>query len=163
MTWRRAYFTQALNDYDVFREFKRRADVAMCQKLHYLQMATEKLAKAFLSPPTGQPPPRVHTALVRFLQISKGRPELRRKLGYAGNYHAYCSYINSLLGVAERIERLAPVGGEERLNPEYPWATNADEVICPACYGFPEFGRQEITDFQHFMDALFRIVADDSG
>jgi hypothetical protein len=53
MIWRTAYFMQAQNDYSVFREFKRRADIAMCQKLHYLQMATEKLAKAWRSvPPT---------------------------------------------------------------------------------------------------------------
>lgn len=160
MTWRRAYFTQAQNDYGVFREFKKRADVAMCQKLHYLQMATEKLAKAFLSPPSGERPPRVHKALARFLRISKGRPEIRRKLGYERNYRAYCIYIDSLLDLAERIERLAPVGGQERLNPEYPWAEDTGNVVCPARYGFPEFGRQEITDFQHLTDALFRIFSE---
>lgn len=159
MTWRSAYFTQARNDYGVFREFKGRADVAMCQKLHYLQMATEKLAKAFLSPPAGQPPPRVHSALVRFLQMSKRRPEIRCQLGYEGNNNASCSYIDSLLDVAGQIERLAPVGGEERLNPESPWAVDTGAVMCPVCYGFPEFRRQEITDFQHLTDARFRIVA----
>ena len=45
MTWRKAYFTQAQNDYSLFREFKKRSDIAMCQKLHYLQMATEKFAE----------------------------------------------------------------------------------------------------------------------
>lgn len=161
MTWRTAYFTQAQNDYDVFREFKGRTDIAMCQKLHYLQMATEKLAKAFLSSATGGRPPRVHTALVRFLKMSKGRPDIRRRLGYAGkNSPAYCSYIDSLLDVAGRIERLAPVGGQERPNPEYPWEDDNGEVVCPVDYCFPEFGRQEIVAFQHFTDGLFRIFAE---
>ena len=160
MSWRIAYFIQAQNDYGVFRELKRRADIAMCQKLHYLQMATEKLAKAFLSPPSGARPPRVHTALVRFLRMSKGRPEIRRQLGFEKNYRAYCTYIDSFLDLARRIEGLAPVGGEERVNPEYPWADIAGNVLCPASYAFPEFGRQEITSFQHLTDSLFRIFAE---
>jgi hypothetical protein len=159
MTWRMAYFAQAQNDYGLFRELKGRSDVAMCQKLHYLQMATEKLAKAFLSPHAGSPPPRVHTALARFLRMSKGRPEIRRQLGYEGNYQAYCSYIDSLVGVAERIERLAPVGDQERPNPEYPWVDGTGNVVCPAGYAFAEFGRQEIINFQCLTDGLFRIFA----
>jgi len=158
MNWRAAYFAQAMDDYGVFREFKKRSDVRMCQKLHYLQMATEKLAKAFLSPPAGQRPPPVHSALVRFLRMSKGRPDIRRQLGYEKNYLSYCSYIDSLLGLAERIERLAPVGDKERLNPEYPWEEAGGNVVCPARYDFPEFERQELAEFQHLTDALFRIL-----
>lgn len=163
MTWRKAYFTQAQNDYNLFLEFKKRSDIAMCQKLHYLQMSTEKLAKAFLSPPSGEQPPRVHAALVRFLRMSKSRPEIRRQLGYAENYRAYCSYIDSLLGVAEQIELLAPVGGQERINPEYPWDAGGGSVICPSLYGFSEFGRQELIAFQHLTDALFRVFQDTSA
>ena len=162
MTWRTAYFRQAQNDYGVFRELKCRKDVAMCQKLHYLQMATEKLAKAFLSPCSGRPPPRVHVALCKFLNMSKGRPEIRRLLGYENDYHAYCSYIDRLLSVAERIEKLAPVGGQERVNPEYPWLDQDGNVVCPASYSFSEFGHQEIISFQHLTDALFRIFTDPS-
>jgi len=92
--------------------------------------------------------------------MSKGRPEIRRQLGFERNYRAYCTYIDSFLDLAERIERLAPVGGEERVNPEYPWADIAGNVLCPASYAFPEFGRQEITSFQHLTDALFRIFAE---
>lgn len=160
MNWRAAYFTQAQNDYGVFREFKGRTDIAMCHKLHYLQMATEKLARAFLSPPSGVQPPRVHTALVKFLRMSKGRPEIRRQLGYEDNFPACCTYIESLLGLAERIEGLAPVGSDERVNPEYPWADAVGNVLCPANYAFPEFNRQEITAFQNLTDALFRIFAE---
>ncbi len=111
MNWRTAFFLQARNDYAIFREFKGRSDVAMCQKLHYLQMASEKLAKAFLCPMTGEtPPPVQHKILVRFLRLSKGRPEIRRQLGYTQDYRAYCSYVDSLLDIAQRIEDLAPVG-----------------------------------------------------
>lgn len=159
MTWRSAYLAQAQSDYSVYREFKRRKDISMCHRLHYLQMATEKLAKAFLSPNNGSPPPKVHAALVRFLRISKGQPEIRRKLGYQNNYGAYCAYIDSLTDMASRIERLAPVGGQERVNPEYPWTEDNGNVACPVDYAFPEFQRQEIVKFQQLTDGLFRIFA----
>lgn len=160
MTWRTAYFRQAQNDYGMFRELGKRTDVAMCQKLHYLQMATEKLAKAFLSPPSGGSHPHVHDALCNLLKFCKQRPDIRRLLGYENNYHAYCSYIDSLLSVAERIEKLAPVGRQERVNPEYPWLDHDGNVVCPVSYSFPEFGHQEIISFQKLTDALFRIFTD---
>ncbi len=157
MNWREAYFSQAQDDYRIFREFKQRTDIAMCQKLHYLQMATEKLAKGFLCSPNGEAPPKkVHGALVKFLKTSKGQPNVRRQLGYE-NYRTYATYIDGILGIAERIERLAPVGYEERLNPEYPWETD-DGVICPVYYDFSEFSRQDIIKFQNLTDALFRVV-----
>lgn len=156
MTWRKAYFIQAQNDYLIFSEFKKRPDISMCQKLHYLQMATEKLAKAFLSSPTDKPP-NVHKALVRFLQMSKRRPEIRRQLGFENRHEAFRPYIDSILDLAGRIESLAPVGGLERLNPEYPWVNGSDSVIAPANYSFPEFGHQELVKFQNLTDSLFRI------
>jgi hypothetical protein len=59
--------------------------------------------------------------LGRFLRISKGLPELRRQLGYEGNYNAFVSYIDSLLPLAEKIEALAPEGKRlDKPNPEYP-------------------------------------------
>ena len=128
----------------------------MCQKLHYLQMATEKLAKAFLSSPSDKPP-NVHKAIVRFLQTCKSRPEIRRQLGFDNQHEAFRLYIDSILDLAGRIEDLAPVGGQERLNPEYPWLDGAGSVIAPASYGFSEFGQQELLKFQNLTDSLFRI------
>ncbi len=157
MTWRTAFFAQAQSDYGVFREFKSRSDIAMCHKLHYLQMAMEKLAKAFQSSRSGDPPPKIHTAIVRFLKISKGRPEIRRLLGYENNHNAFSSYIDSLLEVAEQIEQLAPIGHQERPNSEYPWSDNNGGAISPISYSFPEFSRQALVEFQKLADGLFRI------
>lgn len=159
MSWRSAYFAQAQDDYAVFCDFKRRTDIRMCQKLHYLQMATEKLAKAFLSPPAGGCPPMIHTALVRFLQISKGRPEIRRRMGYGSDHRAYCSYIDSLIGIAMQIEALAPTSGKQQPNPEYPWVNQDGAVMTPATYSFSEFRRQDLAKFQNLTNDLFRIFA----
>ena len=92
MTWREAFLRQAESDYRIFRDLNHsQASVPVCHQLHYLQMATEKLAKALTCPDAGYPPKATHVAFARFLRIMKGRPELRRELGYQGNYNAFAS------------------------------------------------------------------------
>lgn len=49
--WRSAYFQQAKSDFQLFEKIVGQADVPLCQKLHYLQMATEKMSKGFLTKP----------------------------------------------------------------------------------------------------------------
>jgi len=138
MTWRDAFFREADSDYIIFTEFNRARKPA-CQRLHYLQMATEKLAKAFLCSRKDRPPKPTHAAFVRLLKVIKGRPEIRSKLGYGGNYSAFVSYIDSILDLAERIESLAPEGTRlDRPNPEYPWTTATGDVVCPLDYPFHE-------------------------
>jgi hypothetical protein len=46
--WGEAYATQALADFEAWNEFRKNAGIAPCQKLHFLQMACEKLCKAHL-------------------------------------------------------------------------------------------------------------------
>ena len=51
MTWSEAFCTQAESDFRVFQKLMREngsGEVAFCHCLHFLQMATEKLAKSFL-------------------------------------------------------------------------------------------------------------------
>jgi len=157
MNWREAYLAQAWSDYQVFQKLNIERH-PLCHKLHYLQMATEKLAKGFLCSANDPPPKKTHFALVRFLQVSKTRPEWRRQLGYGDNSAAYKSYINSLLPLADKIEKLAPVGGAfDRSNPEYPWLDEAGKVNCPALYKFPDFGKTELAKIQTLISNLFRI------
>jgi len=80
-------------------------------------------------------------ALTRFLRIIKGRPELRRELGYEGkkHYNAFVSYINSLLPFVEKIEALVPEGKRlDKPNPEYPWKSQAGVVIAPIDHKFED-------------------------
>lgn len=138
MTWREAFLRQAESDYAVFLEFNR-AGKPPAQQLHYLQMATEKLAKAFCCGPANDPPKTTHAALGRFLRISKGQPKIRGGLGYGGDYAAFSGYVDSLLPFAEKIERLAPEGGRLNTpNPEYPWQDSLGEVVAPVDHPFEE-------------------------
>ena len=133
MTWRKAFLRQAETDYLLFCELNEHKK-PLCHQLHYLQMATEKLAKAFTCGPNNNPPKASHPALVRFLQISKGRPDLRRDLGFQNN-STFRAYIDSLLPLAEKIENLVPEGNHlNKPNSEYPWSNG--HVLSPLDYNF---------------------------
>jgi hypothetical protein len=154
MTWRAAYLKQAEDDYVVFRRLNQGRQ-PVHQQLHYLQMATEKLAKAYTCGADNKPPKTTHTALTRFMRISKGRQELRRQLRYGSNYHAFAAYVDSLLPLAEKIERLAPESSMKRPNPEYPWEDAQGVIISPVDFGFDDIWRRQTE-----IDKLKRFIMD---
>lgn len=101
-TWRTATLLQAQSDYEMFLRLQKSRDAPLCHRLHYLQMTTEKLAKAFLTPPGGRYP-NTHDAFVRFVRVVRGRQDYRAAFGFsqAAQYHAY---LDSLLPLAQAIE-----------------------------------------------------------
>ena len=140
LTWRSAFLRQAQSDHAVFRLLNRERQ-PFCQQLHYLQMATEKLAKGFLCPVDGSVRPQpVHRAFTRFMRATKSWPEFRRACGM--NARQFAAYIRSLWGLASRIESLAPVGGMDRPNPEYPWQQGG-RVVSPLEHEFPGLDFQD--------------------
>src|ERR1035437_10381682 len=120
MDWHEAYLTQARSEYAVSRKLGE--DVEYCHHLHYLQMVSEKLSKGILTLSGSKTPaPMSHIMFVRMLQTIKGRYDIRRQLGYE-SANVFNSYIDSLLGLAGKIERLSPdQAGLTQPNPEYPW------------------------------------------
>src|SRR4051812_21820753 len=61
------WWRQAKSDHDGFL-LLRHQGVAECHLLHYLQMATEKIAKAYFWR-SGNPPPKIHAGFVHFLRF----------------------------------------------------------------------------------------------
>ena len=140
MTWSEAYLLQARSDWQVYRILQRQP-VPECHSLHYLQMATEKLGKAFLIA-GGNAPASVHTshrAFVRFLQVAAHNPELQRQLRMTRPQLR--AYIRTLLPIADEIERLAPALAHGGPNAEYPWETPAGTIPAHAAYRFPLSGQ----------------------
>jgi hypothetical protein len=81
-----------------------------------------------------------------------------KRLGYEGQNRLYASKIDGVLPVAEKIERLAPQGGDvERINPEYPWLDSEGMVNCPAKYSFPDLGRTDLAKFLALISTIFAI------
>lgn len=159
MSWYYAFLNQAWSDYQVFQELNESRH-PNCHKLHYLQMTTEKLAKAGLVEITrNSPPAKVHNGFVRFLQCTKFYPLWKKRLGYEHKKQAYAAYIDRMIPIADKIEKLAPaISGPSQPNPEYPWSPCVGDVRCPADYDFPEIKRHELGMITALVASLFRAL-----
>jgi hypothetical protein len=74
----RLWWEQAKSDQPVFA-LLRRTGAAECHALHYLQMAAEKISKAYLWR-SGTAPPRCHVGLMRFLRALMSRGHSQKEL-----------------------------------------------------------------------------------
>jgi hypothetical protein len=118
------WWEQARSDHGVLL-LLRRHGVAPCQQLHYLQMVTEKLGKAYFWR-SGTPPKKSHASFVKFLQALDDRPNpdltrIANLLGF-GRADDFENWIPTVTPLAYGLERLAPaLAGDNGPNPEYPW------------------------------------------
>lgn len=156
MDWRTALFEQAGSDYRILQLLIAQ-NAPFCHRLHYLQMATEKLAKGFSTPPGGPQPPKVHRDFVSFLRLVPASRQLR--LACHCGPGQIDAYVASLLPLARLIEDLAPALANDGPNPEYPWHT-AQGVVAPARYPFTnlEFKSRPMVNMLLFLDRCFQII-----
>jgi len=136
------WWEQAKSDHAAF-VCLRHAGVHECHMLHYLQMATEKLSKAYLWR-SGTPPPRSHVGFMRFLRalLGRRRTDLRRiakvfEFARPKDMDAWVGQIGSL---AYMLQNLAPTEANNGPNPEYPWPHEMPEH-CPALHSFELWSR----------------------
>lgn len=120
--WRTAYARQSLSDFVVFEHLCLIDDIPECQRLHYLQMALEKAAKAFFWSGSGskQVLSKVNTShdvvethLLKLYMHYQAR--LRRVIPGA--------WMREVRLFCREIDRLAPAN-DRQLRPdncEYPW------------------------------------------
>ncbi len=138
-SYQQLWFEQTRSDHSVLI-LLRKQDAAPCHQLHYLQMVTEKLGKAYFWR-TGKPPKATHVSFVRFLQILDDRPrvEVDRIAKLLGFSKAVLleAWIQNASPLAHALERLAPaLAGKNSPNPEYPWPQPAP-VSAPVSFTFP--------------------------
>lgn len=158
MTWRDAFFEQARSDLEIYEDLNR-PEIPLCHRLHFLQMATEKLSKGFLSPPNGDQPPRIHNMLVRFLRTLRDRSDYRNQLGYRNQAAAFRSMIDGLMTVADQIESLAPAVDDAArpANCEYPCQANG-RIVTPVSHSFAEIDQLALRRFDRLIRELIRIA-----
>ena len=147
-----AFYRQARSDWSVFRHFHPRGfrwwmmvrrvwcsiagvgrfSFPVCHELHYLQMCTEKLAKAYYQTDLRNG----HAAFRPFLRDLPGNAAAVVPLGFA-NLAGLTRWEGSVRSIVGAIEDLAPAIADRKAlpNPEYPWPRNAP-VNAPADYGF---------------------------
>ncbi len=137
-SYQRLWWEQTRSDHGVLL-LLRREGASPCHQLHYLQMVTEKLGKAYFWR-TGNPPRKSHASFVRFLQALDDRPDPDRTriaeyLGF-GRPQDLENWIPTITPLAYDLERLAPaLAGDNGPNPEYPWPRVAP-VDAPVFYQF---------------------------
>jgi hypothetical protein len=134
--WQAAFLKQARTDWDAYEK----AEELMwpiCHRLHFLQMATEKLGKALLVAAETKLDEITHShlALVKFLRVVSNNLDLHLKLGLTKSQLK--AQFKGLLPIAHEIEILAPALAQEGPNPEYPWVDKAGRICIPVDYSFP--------------------------
>ena len=133
------FLAQSRSDFRMFRRLDN-IEIEPCDPLHYLQMATEKLAKAdYLR--SGQSTRLSHLGFVRFLRMFINRSGVAIKriapLFHIRSVDGFLALIRSFLPLAHSLESLAPaIAGMAGPNPEYPWPSDAPTET-PCDYPWP--------------------------
>jgi hypothetical protein len=133
--WSDAFLIQAQSDWQIYEHLEKMS-FSRCHALHYLQMTTEKLAKAYLlHGRTGIKDVRsTHRALTRYLLDLSRNKRLQGMMGMAAKQLR--PHIQKLLPLAYEIEKLAPALAGDGPNPEYPWEAPIGIFNVPATYEF---------------------------
>lgn len=135
MELKQAYHAQAVSDFQVFERMLQLDDeeIAECHPLHYLQMSTEKLAKAILLELNVQGfDPFDHVAFSMLPQNLRQKG-IAKRLGYA-EFKPYLHFLRRITALCKEIERLCPAIGDASVGGRQSWSPNTE---------YPWFGRSE--------------------
>jgi hypothetical protein len=133
--WAEAFLAQARSDWQIYTKLKQ-ANEPSCHILHYLQMATEKLGKAYLlaGKTAIDEVQTSHLAFTRFLRFISRNGKLQQELGMTARQMRL--HVEHLLSIAHAIEKLAPALAGKGINSEYPWKVPNGKVVAPVRYNF---------------------------
>lgn len=129
--WRRAYARQAASDFRVYDVLCTSPGVDECQRMHYLQMALEKSAKAHFWGTSGVGTPdskvnRSHKVAEKFLPLVVRQHWASTRPGTPMPGHLK----RAIKLLCQEVDLLAPAvldGESRRDNCEYPWEVMDDQ------------------------------------
>ena len=130
------WWRQARSDYAVFVHL-RDEGFHECHLLHYLQMATEKVSKAYLWR-NHRPPAKSHTGLIQFMRTILDRHTELDRIALLFGFGRRLDFIRWNYGVqnlAFALQQIAPAEAGDGPNPEYPWPHLAP-ANSPATHSF---------------------------
>lgn len=133
--WMNAFLEQARSDWQAYLLVDH-SPLPPCHAMHYLQMSTEKFAKAALLA-GGMKPDELrnsHLAFTKFLRLAFRNLNLRLEMGMSGAQSRM--HFAHALSLADAIERLAPALSGGGVNAEYPWESPDEIVHTPATHLF---------------------------
>jgi hypothetical protein len=135
--WSLGYARQAQADFRMYEALEGDQSVLACHRLQFLQMACEKLIKAFLCN-AGEDPANMQSshAYVRAHLLTV----LRQEAAFVNFTGARArEVLHRARHLAEEIDVLAPAvkrGGQRPDNCEYPWEDNAGNLHVPLDWSF---------------------------
>ncbi|HSI33299.1 MAG: hypothetical protein ACAI43_11720 [Phycisphaerae bacterium] len=138
MDWKVAFARQAGSDLDARDALLDASEeLPECHQLHCLQMACEKLCKAYLIG-HGSDPDALQSS---HAYVAKTLPNIARHIlsRQASQIPHDTWVIAAIRNLARRIELLAPAvrdGGRAETNCEYPWEKPDGEIVAPADFNF---------------------------
>jgi hypothetical protein len=161
--WARAFAVQAKADMQAREALIQHADLPLCQELHFLQMACEKLAKAHLY---------LQGSRSEDIQSSHGfgrkqiplilREIYLRKRGRRENTWLF----PEIRRLANEIALLHPQvndGGARPDNCEYPWVDAQDQLHTPAEHDFGNLALAKTQAGREFMKLLKLAIDEAAG
>jgi hypothetical protein len=158
--WAIAFHQQGRSDWVIFREFNGRSDVPRAQALHYLQMATEKLAKAYrLRDAKTDLDQMNHVGFLAFFNMYMRSPQMREE--YKGKTAQWRIVQRECERFARNVELLAPAVDRQVHpdNTEYPWEAGG-AVIVPILYTFPNLSFLQQPQGRNFLNLIERAFRD---
>lgn len=160
--WAAAFATEARSDWTIYKMLAANAALPRCHALHYLQMTTEKIAKAYRCRDTGAELTDVlnlHVGFAKLMSAFLVSPTIK------GEYEDRDAHLQEVLKSARRlareIEKLAPAVDRRSSpeNAEYPWA-HGDDVVTPCQYEYPSLSLMQGTGGRAFLKILGRAISD---
>ena len=157
-----AYRAQARSDYRVYRLLEAQTEPEyICHQLHYLQMALEKTAKAYLaaSGESFDSLRKSHRAFSKFLGILTRSRDLPGLIGLSRPQLA--AQLKSMRSHVNSIEQLVPGKEQFGRNTEYPWRDNQG-IQTPCAHRFDDIvGFLNRNPGRNFLKLLERALFDD--
>ncbi|MDX2065526.1 MAG: hypothetical protein SFX74_07285 [Fimbriimonadaceae bacterium] len=156
MTYSQAFFLQARSAIEACQLLERES-ADLCQRLHFLQMATECTAKAIQARHLSKRPAFSHTAFTNAVLLIRLELVALRRSGDANAADSrFIRRVNSIIGFAQQVESLHPSVRARACNVEYPWEVHGI-VLSPVKYRFSrEFPRSKRLTLLTVLDSLLR-------
>lgn len=142
----------------MFERFMDAGDAPACHTLHFMQMATEKLAKAYRFRETATDEAALLTSHVGFRKFLNGfLLSDRARAEFRGRDAHRESIRKDFERIALAIERLAPAVDRKGTpgNAEYPWVIG-ESVVAPVDYKFEEVRLLQTAGGRSFLRTIRR-------
>lgn len=163
-----AFFAQASSDWQTYEYLTRAPSLPRCHPLHYLQMACEKLGKAYrLRNPSANVDAIVtrHLGFAQFInEYLRSPPILEDYKGQSARHKTVCKTSSAL---AREIEKLAPAIDRTHSpeNAEYPWERGewdlgTGKVLVPCEYDYPALSLLDTQGGRAFVKLIERAFRD---